>query len=1115
SVASGRLAYTLGLQGPAVTVDTACSSSLVAVHLAVQALRTGECSLALAGGVTLMTTPQMFVEFSRLRGMSPSGRCRAFSDHADGAGWAEGCGVLVLKRLRDAQRAGDPILAVIRGTAVNQDGRSQGLTAPNGPAQTRVIRRALHNARLDAQDIDYVEAHGTGTTLGDPIEAGALAEVFGPDRDPQLPLWLGSLKSNLGHAQAAAGVGGIIKIVLALLNQQLPRTLHAEQPTRHVTWEGSGLSLLQEARPWPRGTRARRAGVSAFGVSGTNAHVVIEEAPLQTADNLPVTAPTDHALVDTFPLLLSGRDAAALRAQADQLSQWLKHYPDADWQQLVRAAALHRTHFEARAAVLASTREQACAALDALATGHAHAALVQGQRKPDGKVVFVFPGQGSQWHAMGRDLLAQSTHFARAIDACDAALLPHTGWSVRALLRGDYHPSLPSLERVDAIQPALFAMGVALAAVWKQLGIQPQAVVGHSQGEVTAAVVSGALSLQDGARIVALRSLAVRKRSGLGGMLLVERPLAEVQTLIAPFGNALAIAAVNSDSSTVVSGDAPAIDLLLQQLQHKSLFCRKVKVDYASHSQHMDELLPDLRQALADITPREGDVPLYSTVRDERITGPQLDADYWCQNLRDTVRLDRAIQRLREDGFRVFLEVSPHPALTITLASANNTHDAILASSLQRELGHLAQLTRALAELHVHGHRVDWNNLLPPTAQPPLQLPTYPFQRQRYWAESAASAASVESAGLTPTEHPLLGAMAPLADGAGHVFTGVLKLSEQRWLSDHAVAGQVLVPGTAMLELALYAGQTLGVGVVRELTLEQPWVLEHATHAQLQLSVSSADADGSRRLELYSRRAQGPWARHASGVLSPGSSNCDADDGAFSALRSWPPGSGTALPLSDFYVGLREHSLEYGSAFQGLTDLWRAEDVAYGRVVLCEELRESAQRYGVHPALLDAALHPLFALSSLDGLALPFAWSEVQLHAAGASELRARVERRREGDGLRVRVHVSDGQGQPVLSAQGLSVRPARPEQLRAVSTQREDDLYRVVFQPVLVSAPKTLQLALISPVGSALRAALSEPAYPDLDALLDDRKPGDVPECVVVDATAAGVANETHLAAN
>ncbi|MFB7134051.1 amino acid adenylation domain-containing protein [Streptomyces sp. NPDC056237] len=752
SVISGRVSYALGLQGPAVTVDTACSSSLVAIHLAVTALRNDECDMALAGGVTVMSSPGMFVESSRLGAMSPDGRCKSFSAGADGGGWSEGAGILVLKRLSAAQRDGDRVLAVIRGSAVNQDGRSQGLTAPNGPAQQRVIQDALAAGRLTPSDIDAIEAHGTGTPLGDPIEAGALAEVFGPGRTEGTPVYLGSSKSNIGHSQAAAGVTGVMKMVLALQNDTLPRTLHAEQPSPHIAWEGSGLELLQEARPWRRGERTRRAGVSAFGISGTNAHVVLEEAPLPED-----TAPEPRheprgALPAVLPLVLSGHDEQALGAQAERWAAWLTEHRDVPLADVVRTAALQRSHLETRASLLVSGHEDAADALRALAQGLLSADTVTGTARERGKAVFVFPGQGSQWAGMGRALLTESEVFRQAVENCDAALKPWTGWSVLDLLRGETDEDLPSLDRIDVLQPALFAVMIGLAELWASLGVKPAAVVGSSQGEVPAAVIAGALSLADGARLTALRSQGqLRECSGRGAMALVEMPVADVEELIAPYGGTLSVAVVNTPTSTVVSGDVAAVESLLEELTGRDVFSRRIQSDTAGHSAHVDPVLPWLAEQLRDLEARPSAVPFFSTVTGGLLDGAELDAAYWCRNVRDTVRMDLALRELVDGGHDVFIEISPHPVLGMALTSATaDTHGAVV-GSLNRDRGGLSQLLRSLGALHSQGYPVDWSRALGDApAAPAADLPTYAFQRQYHWVDLPPAVSGPRPAAGTP-----------------------------------------------------------------------------------------------------------------------------------------------------------------------------------------------------------------------------------------------------------------------------------------------------------------------------------------------------------------------------
>jgi acyl transferase domain-containing protein len=722
SMISGRISYVLGLAGPAITVDTACSSSLVALHLACAALRSGECDLALAGGVTVMTTPAGFAELGRRKALAMDGRCRSFAAGARGPGWSEGCCVLVLKRLAAAQRDRDPILALIRSSAVNQNGRSEGLTAPSGSSQVRVIRDALALARLAAGDIDAVEAHGIGAAVGDPIEAGALTAVFGVDRATVRPLYLGSAKSNLGHTQAAAGAAGVIKMVLALQHELLPRTLHATTPTPDVDWDASGLSLLNEARPWPRGARPRRAGVSSFGFSGTNAHLILEEAPA-----VPPVAEAAGG-EQTLPLVLSGRDAAALRAQAALWAHWLETHPGARLRDVAHTAALRRTDLEHRASVIASSVGDAVAGLRALSAGAPHPFVLEAIAVPAQAVVFVYPGQGGQWSAMGRKLLAQSPPFARAAELCDTALRPFTGWSVRALLAGELE--LP-LDRLDVMQPALFTMSVALTVAWRSVGLEPAAVVGHSQGEIAAAVVSGALTIQDAARLVGLRSKLLLSASGQGEMAIVERPVDEVLAFIEPYGSAISIAAVNTKRSTVVAGDKAAIAALLDVLDERDVFCGKLSAEVASHCAQMDPLLPELTRELASLRPRRTRIPFYSTVTGGLLEGELLDAAYWCKNLRNPVRLDRALEQLLARGHGVFVEVAPHPVLAMALTDGTSDQGGIVTGTLKRGNGDLADLLRTLAGLHVQGVKIDWSPTLGDGRL--VDLPTYAFQRQRYW----------------------------------------------------------------------------------------------------------------------------------------------------------------------------------------------------------------------------------------------------------------------------------------------------------------------------------------------------------------------------------------------
>ncbi|WP_459251140.1 type I polyketide synthase, partial [Streptomyces youssoufiensis] len=743
SVASGRISYTLGLEGPAVTVDTACSSSLVALHLAVQALRQGECDLALAGGATVMSTQAGLVDFSRQRALSADGKCKAFSNAADGFGFAEGVGLLLVERLSDARRNGHEVLALVRGSAVNQDGASNGLTAPNGPSQQRVIRAALKTARLSGADVDAVEAHGTGTSLGDPIEAQALLATYGQDRPADQPLWLGSVKSNIGHSQAAAGVAGVIKMVMAMRHGVLPQSLHVDEPSQHVDWSAGDIELLAEARPWPESGHPRRAGVSSFGVSGTNAHAILEQAPEAEAAGDAEAEVTDGPVA----WVVSGKSDTALRAQAGRLREFVAERPGLSAADVALSLATSRSVFEHRGVVTGAGREELLARLGALAGDEVVSGVTRGVADVRGRSVFVFPGQGAQWVGMAVGLLDSSPVFADAVAECEAALSAYVDWSLTDVLRGAQ--GAPGYDRVDVVQPVLFAVMVSLAKLWRSVGVEPDAVMGHSQGEIAAACVAGALSLEDAAKVVALRSRAIAAGlAGRGGMVSVGLPVEQVKERIAAWDGAISVAAVNGPGSVVVSGDPGALDEMVAQLESEEVRVRRVPVDYASHSAHVESIREELLKVLAELKPRTSQVPFYSTVSGELVETAALDADYWYRNLRQTVELEATTRLLLDEGHTVFVEVSPHPVLTLPVQQTVEAADAqaVVVGTLRRDEGGLERFLTSIAELHVNGADVDWRKVFAGHGGRQVELPTYAFQRQRYWLD-AVSAAEVAVAG--------------------------------------------------------------------------------------------------------------------------------------------------------------------------------------------------------------------------------------------------------------------------------------------------------------------------------------------------------------------------------
>ncbi|MFI1677832.1 SDR family NAD(P)-dependent oxidoreductase [Streptomyces sp. NPDC020607] len=1133
SVLSGRVSFTLGLEGPAVTVETACSSSLVAMHLAANALRQGECDLALAGGVTVMSTPEVFTGFSRQRGLAPNGRCKPFAAAADGTGWGEGAGLILLERLSDARRNGHNVLAVIRGSAINQDGASNGFTAPNGPSQRRVIRQALAGANLSTSEIDVVEAHGTGTKLGDPIEAEALIATYGKEREDDRPLWLGSVKSNIGHTQAAAGVAGVIKMVMALRRELLPATLNVDEPTPHVQWDGGGVRLLTEPVPWSRGDRPRRAGVSSFGISGTNAHVILEEAPAESAEAAEETEavrPPETAPGAVVPWVVSGRSEEALREQARRLGDFVAADVEAAPPgEVGRSLATARSVFEHRAVVVGRDRDELVAGVAALAAGEVSADVVSGVAPGDvgPGPVLVFPGQGSQWVGMGAQLLHESPVFAGRIAECEQALSAYVDWSLREVLRGDGS----ELCRVEVVQPVLWAVMVSLAAVWADQGIVPAAVIGHSQGEMAAACVAGALSLEDAARIVAVRSDALRQLQGHGDMASLGTSAERATELIGDRPE-VSIAAVNGPSSTVISGPPEHVAAVVADAEAAGLRARVIDVGYASHNPQIDALHDLLTERLADIGPVSTDVAFYSTVTAERLADTAaLDTDYWVTNLRQQVRFAETVEALLADGYRLFIEVSAHPVLGLGMEETIERAgvSATVVPTLRRDHGDVAQLTRAAAQAFVAGAEVDWRRWFPAGPTPrTVDLPTYAFQRRRYWLP-VDGVGDVRSAGLRRLEHALLPAALGLADGA-LVLTGRLSATGGAdWLADHAVAGTTLVPGAALVEWALQAADEAGCPTLEELTLQAPLVLPGTGGLQVQVVVGAADEQGGQReVRVFSRtesetEAQSEseaesagagafdggsgrdedWLCHATGVLSPDPG--DVHDGL---SGQWPPTDAEPVQIGDLYERAASAGYEYGPSFQGLRAVWRQGDDLLAEVQLPEQAG-STDGFGIHPVLLDAALHPALLLAgdtSSDANRtpdLPFAWNGVSLWATGAATVRVRLTPYGGGDGDgdkgegggSLRVTVADATGEPVLSVDSLALRPADPELLRSAGRMGgvTPNLFTVEWN-VLPPVPSAPPVAVAGESGDGWAVLGQEapawvhpdtPQYADLPALL------------------------------
>ncbi|WUL63419.1 polyketide synthase dehydratase domain-containing protein [Amycolatopsis sp. NBC_00345] len=1015
SVVSGRVSYALGLEGPSVSIDTACSSSLVALHSASQALNQGDCALALIGGVSALTSPSPFAHFDA-GGTAADGRSKSFSAAADGIGWSEGVGVLVVARLSDALRDGREVLAVIRSSAVGQDGASNGLTAPSGPSQERVIRRSLALAGLKPSDVDVVEASATGSTLGDPIEARALLSVYGQDRPADRPLWLGSVKSNIGHSQAASGVAGIIKMVMALRHEQLPMTRYADNPTEQVDWSAGQVRLLAETIAWPDPGRPRRAGVSSFGYSGTNAHVIIEQAPAQEQEKAEPATPEHDGLL---PLLLSARSREALPLQAQRLLSQLSTGGEPDPQALAYSLATFRAPASHRAAVVGEDRQELLAGLAALARDEPSATVLRGRVRAGAKTAFLFSGHAAVRPGSGKDLCAAFPAFAREFTEVSEKFGAYLDRPLPDVLFAEERSvNAQLLERATFTHAAQFTVQVALFRLLEFWGQRPDYVLGHSGGEVAAAHVAGVLSLPDAVKLVATRAQLLEEMTG-GVMVAVAASEEEVRPLLTA---RVAVAEVNGPDSVVLSGDEKPVLEIAAHWAERGRETRRLPALQAAHSPRMDEVLEELAEIAAELSYGAPRVPMVSTVTGA-LAGDELsEPEHWAATLRRPVRFLDAVRNLETAGVNRFVDLGPGGGLAGQVRSCltGPGEDVTELPVLPGDRAETTAVLRAAAQLHVDGLGLDGTRLFAGREARRVPLPPYAFHRKRYWPdldmEAIRASGDLATTGLESTGHPLVGAAMWLADSDGIVLSGRLSIGTHPWLGEHTVGGEVLLPGAAFVEIAIRAGDEAGCSRVEELTVHAPLVLPERGKVQVQAVVGVRDEAGARALTVYSRPDDpiAAWTRHATGLLVGGGKVKPE------GLEEWPPAEAESVPVNGRYEALADAGLGYGPAFQGLRTAWRRGDEVFAEVSLGQEASGQADQFGLHPAALDAAVQA-FGLRTGGEPGLPVAWTGVELHATAASKLRVRMTPAGEDS---VAVTLADQAGKPVASIDAVTVRP-------------------------------------------------------------------------------------------
>ncbi|MBP5971592.1 SDR family NAD(P)-dependent oxidoreductase [Brasilonema sp. CT11] len=1080
STAAGRLSYFLGLTGANMAVDTACSSSLVAVHLACQSLRNRESDLAIAGGVQRILSPESTINLSRARMLSANGRCKTFDALADGFVRSEGCGMLLLKRLSDATADGDNILAVIRGSAINQDGRSSGLTVPNGPSQQAVIQQALSNAGVNPAEVSYIEAHGTGTALGDPIEIGALGAVFSSSHNLDYPLRVGSVKTNIGHLEAAAGIAGLIKVVLQMQHQQIVPHLHFNQPNPYINWQELPIAIPTQLTPWRAESHRRIAGVSSFGFSGTNAHVVVEEAPQTSKKQITEVKKGEEFERSCYLLTLSAKTDAALTELVSRYQQHLQSHPELTIANICFTANTGRAHFTHRLAIAAGSVNELQEKLTAFSTDKEVIGLYRGilpTTTTRSKIAFLFTGQGSQYPNMGRQLYDTQPTFRKALEQCDTLLRPHLDIPLLEILYPTTTPSADNqanpefnfnssfniiqnstLNQTAYTQPALFAIEYALAQLWLSWGIQPDMVMGHSVGEYVAACIAKVFSLEDGLKLIAKRGRLMQALPANGTMVSVMASEAQIRAAIAPDIGEVSIAGVNGPKSVVISGANVAIQSICKTLEVQGIKTKPLTVSHAFHSSLMEPMLAEFEQIATQVNYHLPKIPLISNVTGQQVEDDIATAGYWVRHVRQPVRFADSIESLHRQGVKMFLEVGPQPILLGMGHQCLPEDGETWLPSLRSEQSDWSVMLESLAQLYLKGIGVDWVELDREYAHQKVVLPTYAFQRQRYWIETTSSFAKASQLrnGQRPQSfHPLLGEQLSLAGVEKQMrFQVQLQPNNPAYLSHHQVFERVLLPAAAYLEMALAAVSQLQPQQLRleDVVIQRGLVLPEDEVVCLQTVLSILE-NRTYQFQIFSLTSTQTWQLHAQGKLQLDNQNTQP---AIVDLASWQKQCQQPIAKADFYQWQQARGIDFGGSFQAIEQLWCSDNKALSRVQLPQTLIDDLISYHLHPVLLDAAFQTLTAAIGANQQQLtylPVGVERLQFYRQPTQQLWVYAQlsnpKPNHSQTITGNLHLVSSDGSPIALIEGFCLKQATPQALFGEqSTDVTGWFYQVKWQP-------------------------------------------------------------------